>query len=145
MNYQKQNFGFTIIEIVVAIAIISVLATMGFLVSLDFYKSYAFNSERDIVISLLQKARSQSLNNIFQKPHGVAFSASQYVLYEGGSYLTRDSSKDFIVPANPSISNSGGEVVFAQLSAEALPITFTLTAGNRTQLININQEGMVQW
>src|ERR1039458_2199647 len=65
--------GFTLIEVLVVMGILAILSTMGYLITIDFYKSYAFNAERDTIVSLLQKARAASLSNINESPHGVYF------------------------------------------------------------------------
>src|SRR5439155_93802 len=85
-NYQFSNSenGFTLIEIMIAVGILAIIATLGLFVSFDFYKGYAFRSEKSIVVSTLQKARDESLSNINQTRHGVHFGASplQYIIFE---------------------------------------------------------------
>ena len=65
--------GFTLIEILVVSAIITVLASLGLLMSFDVYRGFSFHSEVSTVASLLMRARSRSLANINQIPHGLHF------------------------------------------------------------------------
>ena len=141
--------GFTLIEILVVIGILVVLSSLGLLVSLDFYRSYAFNSERDLVVAALQKARSQSLSNINQSAHGLKIiSSGRYVIFEGDAYSS-GSASNLDLPADPSITASGsGEIVFEQISGRAIGgqklITLSDPKGRSAQ-ITINPEGGIEW
>ncbi len=145
----KSPSGFTLIEILVVIGILVILSSLGLLVSLDFYRSYAFNSERDLAVAALQKARSQSLANINQAAHGVKIiSSGKYVIFEGDSY-SAGSSSNLDLPADPSITASGsGEIVFEQISGRAVggQKQFILSdPKGRTAQITINPEGGIEW
>ena len=141
--------GFTFIEIIVVLGIFAILASVGLFVSFDFYRSYAFRSERNIVISILQKARAQALNNINQEPHGVKFLSNSYVIFQGADYedLLRDTSFDEAIDAANSVAHSGlDEVVFEQLSGDASASgEIILSDGVRTVGISINNEGRTSW
>jgi len=139
--------GFTLIEIVVVMGLFAVLAGFGLFLSFDFYRSYAFRAERDMVISILQKARSQALNNIRETPHGVHLQNDSYILFQGSSYAVADHAFDQVVDAAPSISRIGlSEVVFTQLSGGANASgTIDITDGLRTVSISINNAGRISW
>lgn len=144
----EKNYGFTLMEILVVMGIMVVLSTLGLLVGLDFYKSYAFNSERDLVVSMLQKARNQSLANINQKPHGVKIEPGKYIVFEGLSYATRIQSADQEFLAHPGIQTDppNMEVVFEQLSGDAIPsLNFQLKNDKRSEPIEVNSEGGINW
>jgi len=145
-QFVKTGAGFTLIEILAVIGILAVLGTFGYLVTIDFYKSYAFNAERNAIVAILQKARSQSLANINQFPHGVHFDSDQYVIFQGSVY---DSGNSFNqkIPAAFGITHSGIiDVVFAQLSGDASPGgNLILSDGKRLTTISINNEGRINW
>src|SRR3989338_4178929 len=130
--------GFTLVEIVVV---------FGLFLSIDFYRSYAFRAERDMLISVLQKARSQALNNIRETPHGVRLEDDSYILFQGSSYAAADHGFDQVVGAAPSISHTGlSEIVFTQLSGGANASgTIDVTDGLRTISISINNAGRISW
>ncbi len=141
----KSGAGFTLIELIVVVAILSILATFGFLVSLDFYRSYAFNSERDTVVSLLQKARSDALNNVGQVPHGLHFENNKYVLFDRAIFGSLQS-QDQIIPADIYISHGvPTDVVFIQLSGDTVPQTISLNDNRRSAVITLNANGMINW
>lgn len=140
--------GFTLIEVIVVLGIFAILSTMGLLVSMDSYRSYSFRSEQTVVLSLLQKARNQSMANINQKPHGVYIDqvGVQYTLFQGADYSHRDTAQDIVFPGNASYVLGGvPEVDFTQLTGNPA------TAGNITiddhihplVTISVNSEGQI--
>ncbi len=139
--------GFTLIEVVVATAILMLIAGAGLFMSFDVYRDYAFNSEVKVVISLLQKARSQALNNINQTDHGVYFTSSDYILFQGTSYASRSRDFDLILPVSSRIRHSGvGEIVFQQLSgATMVSDNLILTDTIKTATISFNVAGRINW
>jgi prepilin-type N-terminal cleavage/methylation domain-containing protein len=150
------NFGFTLIEIIVTLGIIALIASIGMVLSFDFYRTYAFNSETDIVVSILQKARNQALSNIdlsssgSPAPHGVKFLSEpeRYVIFQGDSYVIREESLDEEIKASPTIFHdedvSDDEVVFEQLSANADDLSFIIKGtGAQEKTIIINSEGQI--
>ena len=152
--------GFTLIEVLVVMGIAAILAGLGLVFSLDFYRSYAFNSERDLVVGLIQKARARSMSNINQTYFGVCIKNGSYILFSGACSCDANNSANEVYPAHPSIANSNLVVSFEQLrgrssfydvaSCNATAATngsVTLsqygTAGPAT--ISVNAEGQIQW
>ncbi len=147
VNTGKLNKGFTLIEILVTMGIFAVLLSLGLLFGIDFYKAYAFNSERQLVVGILQKARSRSLANINQSAYGVCISGSNYIIFFGSVSCDPNNSANEVYSAHPGISNTGLSVSFAQLSGRPTPANSSLTLqyDQRTAVININSEGRVDW
>ena len=159
----RYNRGFTLIEILVSIAILAIIISLGLFISMDFFKSYSFRSEESIVVSLLQNARSQSLNNINQVRHGIHFqNPLKYIVFECDSsepqctdYSDADTLKDLIIdPAyNSSISSPGlpFDVIFEQLNGSCITsncstlLTITANDGTKSYNIMVNSEGQIDW
>lgn len=150
--------GLTLIEIIVVIAIFTILGGLGLMVSMDSYRGYAFRGERDSLITVLQKARSESMNNMCRgatcttgKLHGVALQPGQYVLFQGTSYATRDTALDeYVASGYAGVHAAPGsltEVVFDQLSGDVhLPGTITLLGDDgHTSTITVGGEGEITW
>lgn len=145
-NSRKLLTGFTLLEVMIVIAIVGVLAGFGLFVSMGFYKSYSFNSERNLVVSILEKARNQAVDNFNQSAFGVRFEAGRYIIFQGTAYVNGDPNNE-ILNAQPAITNNGPlEIVFSQLSGEtATPGSITITDGTRSSAITVNNEGGIDW
>lgn len=149
--------GFTLIEILVVIGIFAMLGTISLIVSLDSYRGYMFRNERDLIITSLQKARSQSVNNVCYgacvngRPHGVAFSPGKTIIFQGTSFALRDVSADEVMNRSYNAVSitpgSLGEVVFAQLSGDvATPGYVTITDSlAHTSTTTISSNGQITW
>lgn len=145
---KEGNQGFTLIEILVTMGIFAVLLSLGLWFGIDFYKVYAFNSEQQLVVGLLQKARSQSLANINQQPHGLHIDSSGYTVFEGSTYASNPSSYQ-TYEKHPGVTNNNLDITFEQLSGRPLPVpttkTLTLQLDSKSATITINPEGQINW
>ena len=152
---QNNQRGFTFIELLIGVAILAVIFSLSLFIGFDFYKSYSFHFEKNTIVSVLQKARSQSLNNINQAPHGVYFANPlQYIIFECvtppspcTSYAHADTSKNIVI--NPaygiSITGTPFDVIFDQLSGASSDRTITVTDSVREYDISINSVGRIDW
>lgn len=155
------NIGFTLIEVLVVLGILVVLFGFGAALGLDAFRRYAFHNERDLLVAVMQKARSQSVSNLCLgagctggRPHGVNFTSGGYTLFQGPSYAARDAGVDENYQTSYSINfspSSFSEVVFHQLagSASTTPVNvwnldLSDTAGE-TSTITVNSEGRIFW
>jgi Tfp pilus assembly protein FimT len=142
---------------VVVMALLAAISGLGLIVGMESYRGYAFRADRDTLVSLLERARAQSINNICVgtsctngKPHGVFVDVpgNHYVLFQGATYGTRDSAIDEVTGANVGVTRSGlTEVVFAQLSGEVNlsgDIVLSGVAGT-VSTTSINAEGQISW
>ena len=141
----KNQAAFTLIEILIVIGLFGLLAGLGLFLSFDFYKSYAFRSERNTLVSVLEKARNQSLSNINQSPHGVHYMPNNYIIFQGSAYVAADPNNQ-AVPGNPVTVTWPGDFVFSQLAGESSASgTITIIDGVRSTSISINNEGRIDW
>ncbi len=146
--FKEKNQGFTLVEIIVSLSLLTMLAGLALAMSFDDYRAYSFFSEQNLLVGLLQKARSQSVNNIDQKPHGVYINRqpTRYILFEGLSFSARDPAQDIIFPGNGGYALSGlSEVVFSQLSGASGNIGNIIMDdhAHAPVVIGINREGQI--
>jgi prepilin-type N-terminal cleavage/methylation domain-containing protein len=141
----EHNNGFTLIELVVALALLMIIFGMGTFVSMDLYRAHIFNAEKITLITLLQKARGQSQHHIFSVSHGIAVKEHAYILFTGLSYALRDTAYDISFPSTNSIQKEGSaEIVFSPLiSHGATSASITLHEGARSTTISVNAEGRI--
>jgi prepilin-type N-terminal cleavage/methylation domain-containing protein len=146
------NKGFTLIEFLVVMGIMVLVFGFGLFFSMDAYRGYTFRSERDLAISILQKARAQSISNINQQPHGVHIDSvgKQYIIFEGTTFSGSASSNIYVPFVSSAVSHSGmSDVFFNQLDGGvATPPAawpFTDPTSGRTSSVTINAEGQITW
>ncbi len=152
--------GFTLIELLVVIGLLGIIAALGLFISMDFYRSYAFRSERSTIVSVLQKARSQSMNNIDEKRHGVRFQGSplQYVLFEcsGCTTYPGSNSTDQVISGSYNVSITSPalplDIVFDQLNGNCISAScatalqsLNVTDSGKTYHISISPIGQIDW
>lgn len=156
----KNNRGFTIIEMLIVVGLISIIGGLGLYLGFDSLRGYSFRSDRDVLVSTLQHARAEAIANVCRgdssvcsdgKPHGVKILSDKFVIFQGTSYATRDSAYDADIDFNHStIFPSDGsltEAVFNRLSGDVdTPGFITLNdSGTHESKIEINSEGQILW
>ncbi len=133
------------IEMIISVGILIIIMGLGLFLSMDFYRSYAFLTERNMAISILQKARSSAMANINERKHGVYFEPDRYVLFEGENYAAHTNAISF--ETSSAISHSGmSEVVFEQLTGRANVSGGDLVLKDKIRpdiIISINYEGRI--
>jgi prepilin-type N-terminal cleavage/methylation domain-containing protein len=145
----RADVGFTLIEVVVAIALLAMIFSFSFGVGSNFYGSQVLVAERDNLLSLLRSARSLAVNNVDQSSHGVfvSTSTSQYAIFEGNSYASRNQSLDVYFPISYGAVITGlAEVVFSALDGKAnVSGTIIISTSIGSSTITLNNEGRINW
>ncbi len=138
--------GFTLIEILLVVSIIAMIFAFTVALGFDSYRRNSLKTERDTLISILQKARSQAINNVNNTKHGFYFNGTEYIIFEGDSFISPQP-QDLMVQKSSSITTSGlNEIIFDQLTGNASPTgEIVLSDGISSTTISINQEGRINW
>ena len=138
--------GFTLVEVLITLAIVVFIGVMGVVIGLDSYQKYLFRSDLDTAAALLSKARSSAVHSIGETSHGVYFGDNDYfVLFRGASYGD-DPSFDLLVEKSKVTTITGSdEVVFSPLSGDSTNESLTLSNGIQDFNITINEEGGINW
>lgn len=154
-DYSRKNktAGLTLIEVLIAMAIAISLFSLGLFVSLDAYRGYIFRSERTVLVSVLEKARSRAMNNINQKEWGVCRIDNKYIIFSKVETEPLKDCADYAaingndaIPSNPSAIISGlTGLYFKQLSGKTSASTITITQDSKISEIQINEEGTINW
>src|SRR3989344_3438743 len=137
----------TIIELLVVIGIFTIFLSGGLFLNTNSFRSYYFDAEEKMLVSLIRAARSRALGNINHVPHGVFVSAQSFILFQGESYEENSpTNEDF--PRNKSIqvesTLSNGAVVFENLSG--IPNQtgeIRIFDGIRESIISVESEGRI--
>ena len=120
MNNVYKQYGFTLLELLLVVAIIAILASAIAPVSSRLFSSAQLNENAASIVQTLRTARQRSVARFNDTTHGVYFEinegADRFILYQGTSYATRNSAYDRIEILDDSITMttniSGNEVTF---------------------------------
>jgi prepilin-type N-terminal cleavage/methylation domain-containing protein len=140
------NKGFSLIEIIIVIALLAVVASFSSLFSTDsISRSYAL-SERDLLVSLLTQIRVKALSNIDEQPHSLHVQADNYVMYEGTTYNASNPTNHIIPKISKAQIQGLDTITFEQLTAN-VPHGGTLHIINdmETYDIEVNEVGRINW
>lgn len=150
-----KNNGFTLIEVMIVIIILCSFFLIGFFVDQGMYSRKSLQEEELLVISILQKARSRAMNNIYESNHGLHIEDNSYVIFKTTPYVESNLTNEKI-PRNNKISITAGlelldedneiEIIFTRLSGDPINTGGIKLDDNLEQkYININKRGLIDW
>jgi len=122
---KKYNFGFSLVELIVVIAILFALGAVAIATFFLLQKNVDLNDNTEEVISILKVAQSQTLASQGDSQYGVYFDnavwPNRYVLFKGADFASRDVSSDkvYLLPDTVEFYdvnlNGGSEIIFNKL------------------------------
>ncbi|MBU6501142.1 MAG: prepilin-type N-terminal cleavage/methylation domain-containing protein [Patescibacteria group bacterium] len=139
--------GFTLIELVVVIALLAIIFGYVLQIGYQFYASQVLVSERDSIVNLLHRARSLALDNYNQANHGLYITDASYTVFQGNSYAARNADFDEVFNRAGGISLSGpSEIVFSAINGSS-NVSGTMAFYNNTGgfSVSVNGEGRINW
>jgi len=139
--------GFTLLELLLSVAVISVLAGL----SLPVYRTLIQKNDLDIVantvVSCLRRAQILSQAVDGDTTWGVKIQSGSIVIFKGTSYEVRDTAFDEIFDTPTSININGvTEVVYTKFTG--LPQTtgiINLLTESDTRSVTINEKGAIDY
>lgn len=113
--------GFTLIEILVVVALIAILATAVVVSTVSFRSQIDLNTAAQNILNTLRIARAKTLASESASQYGVHFESGQYVLFKGTSYNPSASDNEFhSLPSGFEIANvsigGGNDAIFQRLT-----------------------------
>ncbi|MBI5222369.1 MAG: type II secretion system protein [Candidatus Magasanikbacteria bacterium] len=148
-NYSLQTCrGFTLLELLLSIAVISVVAGVALPVS------RAFQARNDLDIAAASAAQTLRRAQVLAQgmdgdiSWGTRVQSGSITLFRGASYATRDASFDEVFDVPTTITLSGlTEVVFSKFTGDPTTTgTFTLTSSdNEVMNLTINTKGTITY
>ncbi len=146
----KKKDGFTLVELAVILSISLILAAASVGIYGNLNISSQLNENTSLIIQTVRAARQNSVSRLNNSSYGVKLEQDRYVLYQGGSYQSRDANYDREAVLDKGLSLStnlaNNEINFSkQIGAPDNSGTITLThqaGGGR--IIAINNLGMIE-
>lgn len=138
--------GFTFIELMLVIALITLIGAFIAPVGLSYYQSQLLNETSDGLVSALRQAQSFAYTGRHNHAFGVFVTADAYTIFEGDTYASRIISEDMIFPIASTVTVSGlQEIVFSEMSGipRATGVV-TAVSGNKMSHIDILPSGNIE-
>lgn len=135
--------GFTFIELILVVALISIVTAMSAVFYTRFLTQNAVLNTVDQLVGQMHKAQIYAMSGRQGSNWGVNYSSSVITLYSGNSYLARNNVFDEKFSVNSNITVSGfSDLNFNRLTGVPnVTPTITITGNNNTKSIIINSQG----
>jgi prepilin-type N-terminal cleavage/methylation domain-containing protein len=146
--------GFTLMEILGVVAIMTILMTIVLTSFSTLNKNQALDKSAKYIASIIEEARGNTLFSKNDSQYGIKFEASKVTMFKGASYSL--SSPDNVVYdlnslvtiSNISLSGGGSELVFDRLTgntSQTGTITVSLNSSSTSKaFITFSKTGIVE-
>jgi type II secretory pathway pseudopilin PulG len=149
---EKKEKGLSLLEIIVSMAILMLLATTTVGVLIAYRDRQVLNTETTQVLSMFNKARTETLASKLQLSYGVRLNADRVILYPTAFASSTAENEEYVLHHSVIISdislNGGGlDCLFNRLSGDAPSYgTFRVSLAsdpNQFHTITIKQTGFI--
>ena len=145
--------GFTLIEIILVIAIASVIASITVSAFSRFNRAIAIRKDAEKIVSILNKARSNTIAARSGSQYGVHFESGRVVMFVGNIYSALAPTNEPLKFQSPvsastiSLAGGGSDVVFERLTGITSNFGFVILSLTGeplvTRRVNISSNGLV--
>ncbi len=142
----KERRGFTLVELLLVIALMLIVGVFMFPLGISFYRSQMANEAIEGIQSALRRAQTFSMTGKHDSSFGVKFFEDSYLLFEGESYASRDTSQDELYAIGAHIEDSSlDEVVFELFSGSPSAAgVIEVSSGEKSGQIEVTEAGRIQ-
>lgn len=121
--YIKFKKGISILEVLLAVAIITIVTSISVGIFSSLSNKQTLDKEAEVVVSYINKTRSNAINSLSNKEHGVSFASSTVTIYHGTSAVSPATSTVYTLSSkhtiwNVSLTNGASNFYFYRLSGE---------------------------
>lgn len=145
--------GITALELLMVVAIMAILAAIVVSPFAQFRNSKVLDTAGENALSILTKARGNTLSSKNSYQYGVHFESSQVVLFRGATYSPSDVNNEIVVLdsaleiSSISLTGAGSDVLFDRLtgktSQDGTIIIRIKSDISKTRTITVNATGVV--
>jgi prepilin-type N-terminal cleavage/methylation domain-containing protein len=138
--------GFTLLEFLVVIAIFLVVLAGSVPFVTGFYVTQKLEEAAADIMFTMRRAQSQSIAGLGDSQFGVRLESSEYILFQGSSYATRDSSQSevFALPSGV-VTTNFNEVVFSKtFGTSTQNASLTVSFNSLSKTIQLTTDGRIE-
>lgn len=113
--------GFTLIEILITIAIVSILTAITVNYFNDLRQDKALLGVSETISAYLEETKTNSQAGLNGEKHGIKFATSTYTIFEGSSYDVDDpNNKELTIDSDFEIETNltDNEIIFSRINGE---------------------------
>lgn len=143
------NKGITIVELMIVIAIIIILVAVALPKFSEMRNIEVLKSATEDVLSMINKARTQTLSSVDSSEYGVHFQSDKVIIFKGTNYSAGASTNEellILTPANISninLTSGATNLYFSRLTGNPSRTgTVTISNGSFTRIITISATGI---
>ena len=149
----KLKSGLSIVEFLVILSIIFLLSALVLNTFIDLRKYQSLKKDTEIIVEVLNQARSQTISSLGSTQYGVHMASSKVTLFSGSSYdPASTTNKDYPLSSTDTIltitlAGGGSDVIFQRLSGETLQdgtIVISSPTTSKTESVTIYKTGIVE-
>jgi len=148
------NKGISLLEIIIIIAIITIIVAITLPNFSEFKKQQALQVTKEDIISFLNEARNMTISSKNSTTYGIRFESNRATLFPGDAYVDSIINKQInfdqavIIPNNGiNLSGGGIDVIFKRITGDTInhgTIVIQLVSDETAQkVININSLGVI--
>jgi|GEM_PF-7100047 prepilin-type N-terminal cleavage/methylation domain-containing protein len=149
----KNQSAFSLIEIIIALAILGVLATISTAAFSNFTSYQALDKTKAVVVGVIHQVRSRAISSVNDMKYGVAFEPARVVVFAGDTYLPNDPGNQtinlfrLVVISSINLSPNTSVVVFEKRKGTASAtgtITLSIPGQSGARVITLSKSGLAE-
>ncbi|MCX6793148.1 MAG: prepilin-type N-terminal cleavage/methylation domain-containing protein [Candidatus Falkowbacteria bacterium] len=144
----KKSLGFTLIEVLLSVALIALLAGIGVPIYQSFQNRNSLDVAAVVLVNSLYRAEVLARGVDGDSTWGVYVAASNITIFKGASYAARDTTFDEFFDTTNGITVTGTqEYIFSKFTGYpvATGSTILTSTNNETRTIAINAKGTISY
>lgn len=136
--------GFSILEVTLVVGLLGLLTALVIPVGIRFYQTSVLDDATETAVMVLRRAQRQAASEKNNSGFGVRFLPESIVLFQGGTYDTRDVSQDEIFNIPDTIGFSGlSEIDFWAITGQTANAgNVIVNSGFFSRTIVVNNQGL---
>lgn len=138
--------GFTILELLLAVAMIAVLVGVSIPLYSIYYSRNSISDSSALVVDSLRAAREMSVASKHGSVWGVRLEQGKVTIFKGQDFSSRDQSHDQVIILEDDIIFTGlNDIYFTKAGTPNQVGNIAVSYSEEALLINVNEKGIIDY